>query len=103
MEGDLATEKVSDVRSSVRDFIYRFQSNGSVHRLRVPLQLPYARDVREQTLRLIKLHRMPSHLEEELFMKLKQFAKDASGEFLDHQAEECLPSDSVFDKVRKLL
>ena len=95
MENDID----ADAQSNVRDFVYRFHSNGSANRLRVPLQLPYTRDVREQALRLIKLHRMPAHLEDELFTTLQQFAKEASDEFLDHQAEECLPSDSVFDKV----
>lgn len=83
----------------IRDFVYQFHSNGCIKRLKIPLNLPYIRDAREQALRLIKLHRMPSHLEDELHLKLQQFSKESSEDYLDHQAEESLPSDSVFDKV----
>ena len=82
-----------------RHFVYQFPSNGSIKRLTVPLNLPYTRDAREQALRLIKLHRMPFHLEDELSENLQQFATEASNERLDGLAEESLPNDSVFDKV----
>lgn len=82
-----------------QEFVYSFPSNGSTKRLRVPLKLPYARDTREQAMRLIKLHRMPFHLEDELCLKLQLFAKEASNECLDRLAEENLPSDSVLDAV----
>lgn len=81
------------------EFVYQFHSNGSIKHLKLPLKLPYVRDAREQALRLIKLHRMPPHLEDDLHVKLEQFAKQASSDFLDRRAEESLPSDSVFDEV----
>ncbi len=82
-----------------RDFVYQFPSNGSIKRLTVPLNLPYTRNAREQALRLIKLHRMPFHLEDELSEKLQRFAKEVSDQCLDCRAEESLPNDSVFNKV----
>ena len=87
----------------IRDFVFQFHSNGSIKRLKIPLNLPYTRDVREQALRLIKLHRMPYHLEDELYLKLQQFARESSDDFLNHQAEESLPNDSVFEKVSDLI
>lgn len=97
MDESTITTKAKDPHA--RNFVYQFPSNGSIKRLTVPLNLPYTRDAREQALRLIKLHRMPFHLEDELCGKLQQFAKEASDECLDLHAEESLPSDSVFDKV----
>ena len=97
MDEGTTTTKAKDPHT--RDFVYQFPSNGSIKRLTVPLNLPYTRDAREQALRLIKLHRMPFHLEDELSENLQQFAKEASNEYLDGRAEESLPNDSVFDKV----
>ena len=97
MEEGPSTVKAKD--PCTREFVYQFPSNGSIKRLTLPLNLPYTRDAREQALRLIKLHRMPFHLEDELCGKLQQFAKEASDEYLDCSAEESLPNDSVFNKV----
>ena len=99
VEVDNITNTKKALDPHMQEFIYQFHSNGSVKRLKLPLSLPYVRDVREQALRLIKLHRMPSHLEDELHTKLRLFANEASNDFLDRQAEESLPHDSVFDKV----
>lgn len=99
MEGHRADTMQKDKDSNIRDFIYQFHSNGSIKRLKVPLNLPYIRDAREQALRLIKLRHMPYHLEDDLYMKLQQFAKESSDNFLNQRAEESLPNDSVFDKV----
>ena len=97
MDVGTTTTKAKDPYT--RDFVYQFASNGSIKRLTVPLNLPYTRNAREQALRLIKLHRMPFHHEDDLCGKLQQFAKEASDECLDCCAEESLPNDSVFDKV----
>ena len=99
MEDHQANATQKDKDSNIRDFIYQFRSNGSIKRLKVPLNLPYIRDAREQALRLIKLRHMPYHLEDDLYMKLQQFAKESSDDFLNQQAEGSLPNDSVFDKV----
>ena len=97
MDKGNTTTKAKDPHT--RHFVYQFPSNGSIKRLTVPLDVPYTRDAREQALRLIKLHRMPFHLEDELSENLQQFATEASNECLDGRAEESLPNDSVFDKV----
>lgn len=88
-----------DGEPKTRDFFYTYRSNGTNYRLRVPLTLPFTGDARELSLRLIKAHNLPCYLEESLRKEVERFARDASLEVWDTDAEETLYGGSVFEKV----
>jgi len=89
----------STVESKSRDFLYSYRSNGTNYRLRVPLSLPFTGDARELSLRLIKAHNLPCYLEDDLREQVERFAREASLEAWDREAEERLYGGSVFEKV----
>ena len=85
----------------IGDFVYQFPSRGKVYRLTVPLKLPYQDNSRELAVRLIRIHKIPFHLEDDLFEKLEAFSEAATLQMLDQQAENNLYGGSVFETVRK--
>ena len=99
-KGHKASPKMKmDGESKTRDFFYTYRSNGTNYRLRVPLTLPFTGDARELSLRLIKAHNLPCYLEESLRKEVERFAREASLEVWDTDAEETLYGGSVFEKV----
>lgn len=89
----------ANVESKSRDLLYSYRSNGTSYRLRVPLSLPFTGDAGELSLRLIKAHNLPCYLEDDLREQVKRFAREASLEAWDREAEERLYGGSVFEKV----
>lgn len=89
----------ANVESKSRDLLYSYRSNGTSYRLRVPLSLPFTGDARELSLRLIKAHNLPCYLEDDLREQVEKFAREASLEAWDREAEERLYGGSVFEKV----
>lgn len=81
------------------DFAYQFRSGGNTYCLNVPLELPFEGHTRELAVRLVRAHRIPCHLEDDLCEKLGAFASSASLEMLDQLAERNLYGGSVFEKV----
>ena len=81
------------------DFFYSYRSNGTSYRLRVPISLPFTGDARELSLRLIQAHNLPCYLEDDLREQVERFAREASLEAWDREAEERLFGGSVFEKV----
>lgn len=88
-----------NVELKSRDLLYSYRSNGTSYRLRVPLSLPFTGDARELSLRLIKAHNLPCYLEDDLREQVERFAREASLEAWDREAEERLYGGSVFEKV----
>ena len=95
-------EEVEDQRvvPQMGEFVYQFVSKGSTYRLTVPLKLPYQGDSSEHAVRLVKAHKIPFHLEDEVREKLDSYAKSATLKMLDQAAEEKIYGGSVFEKVR---
>ena len=89
----------ANVGSKSRDLLYSYRSNGTSYRLRVPLSLPFTGDARALSLRLIKAHNLPCYLEDDLREQVEKFAREASLEAWDREAEERLYGGSVFEKV----
>lgn len=85
--------------SDTVDFVYNFQSKGSTYRLQVPLEVPYRGIPRELAPRLVKAHRIPCHLEDDMCERLVEFTSAASLDVLDQLAESNLYGGSVFEKV----
>ena len=81
------------------DFVYNFQSNGCTYRLQLPLEVPYRGVPRELAVRLVKAHRIPCHLEDDLCERLVEFISTSSLDVLDQLAERSLYGGSVFEKV----
>lgn len=87
--------------SSPRQFVYRYRSNGTECKLRVPLRrLPLSRTAcSELAVRLVAAHRLPCYLEEELGAELERAARRAHTEAADSAAEEKMYGGSVFEEV----
>lgn len=82
-----------------REFAYKFLSNGKKYELKVPIGLPFGGSCKELAVRLIKAHKIPFHLEDELHEKLDRFTKAATLGMLDEQSENRMYGGSVFEKV----
>ncbi len=80
-------------------FSFQFHSQGNICRLDVPLKLPYQGDAREHATRLVRGHKIPFHLENDLYQALDAFTKDSTMKMLDQEVEESLYGGSVFEKV----
>lgn len=82
-----------------REFAYKFVSNGKKYELKVPLEVLRRGSCKELAVRLIKVHKIPFHLEDGLHEKLEYFANVSTLEMLDQQTENQMYGGSVFEKV----
>lgn len=93
---------MEEEENDITKFSYNFVSNGKKYQLRVPITLPYEKCCRELCVRLIKTHKIPFHLEDELHDELCAFVKSTTIEMLDETTESHLYGGSVFEKVKYL-
>ena len=68
------------------EFVYQFPWKGKLRELKLPLQLPYEGDIEELSSRLVKVHGIPYHLEDDLTRDLARFV---SRETSKHQDACC--------------
>ena len=90
---------MEEVNNQMKEFAYKFVSNGRKYVLKVPLEVLRKGSSKELSVRLIKAHKIPFHLEDELHEKLKSFTNVATLEMLDQQTENLMYGGSVFEKV----
>ena len=84
-----------------RRFHYQFRSGGTSYDLSVPLRFPYRGEVRELALRLIRGHKLPCYLEEELTQQLKGFIREQSLATSDACSEVVMDRSLKSEKVAK--
>ena len=80
-------------------FVFRYPSNGMVYELKVPVKLPYTRDVRELAVRLIQGHDLPCYLEDQLIDQLRCHVQETAQLACDSNAMETMQSVLEEDKV----
>lgn len=81
-------------------FIFRYPSNGTVYELRVPVKLPYTRDMRELAVRLIQGHNLPCYLEDQLTNQLRSHVQETTQLARDSNATVTIQTALQEDKVR---
>ena len=100
-ESVIMEEETSETNSKSL-FTFIFVSNGKKYELKLPVDIPYEKSCQELTVRLIKTHKIPFHLEDELHDKLLVFTRTASLEILDEKTESLMYGGSVFEKVNNV-
>ena len=80
-------------------FVFRYPSNGMVYELKVPVKIPYTRDVRELAVRLIRGHDLPCYLEDQLIDQLRCHVQETTQLASDSNATETMQRVLDEDKV----
>ena len=80
-------------------FVFRYPSNGRVYELKVPIKIPYSRDVRELAVRLIRGHDLPCYLEDQLIDQLRCHVQETTQSTSDSNATETMQRVLDEDKV----
>jgi len=96
-------EEETSLANNKSEFTFVFVSNGKKYELKLPIDIPYEKSCRELTVRLIKAHKIPFHLEDELHEKLRVFTRTAALEILDEKSESLMYGGSVFEKVTPMI
>ena len=78
-------------KGAAEELLFEFCSNGARYRLRVPVGAPLdAARARELAVRVVRAHKLPCYLEDELREQLEEFSKAAALRNWDSEADRAL-------------
>ena len=92
-------EKQDTDEEERRPFVFRYPSNSKVYELKVPVKIPYSRDVRELAVRLIRGHDLPCYLEDQLVDRLRCHVQETTQLASDSNATDTMQRVLDEDKV----